>query len=228
MLKLLDVGDRFGNPVAAFLDIPYQHVDVEGMTIDDQLKAADLILFGGGADIHPSLYGHANVASHVGAGKSYRDVYEENIFVRNKRFHHKPMVGICRGAQFVCAMSGGSLIQDLGGHAIGRPHKIVTKDGQVLFVNSYHHQMMWPYDIDNKAAYDVLATTEVPLSKGYAYDVTALDSSLVGEREPEIVFFRETNALGIQCHPEWFSGDLKDSTGKYLNQLVVKQLNKEL
>lgn len=104
----------------------------------------DLIIFSGGADINPNLYGQANTHSYINPS---RDKIEVEIFIRS-RAAGIPLFGICRGHQFLNVMKGGELIQDLrtykkdheGYHSL----EIIEPDslvGEVYTeVNSLHHQ----------------------------------------------------------------------------------------
>lgn len=103
------------------------------------IQKADLIMFTGGADVSPHIYGQPNVASHCDSG---RDEYEMDVF-RMAKQEGKPMVGICRGAQFLNVMCGGKLYQDVDNHAIGGTHAAVELEtGEIHHVTSTHHQMM--------------------------------------------------------------------------------------
>lgn len=104
-----------------------------------------------------------------------------------------PMVGICRGAQLICAKSGGTLYQDLAGHITS--HRADTADGRDMLVTSSHHQMMNPVGTKHSV---LMWTTN---RSGYYISETI-------ERDPppvdyEVVYFPLTNALAHQPHPEW-------------------------
>lgn len=160
---------------------------------------ADVVLFSGGEDVSPSYYGEP-------AGKytfcdKLRDVYESQIFhyVLQRK---KPMLGICRGAQFLTVMSGGKLVQDITGHARSRDHKIFCQhhqDGKPeTYISSTHHQMMYPFDMPC-GDYQIEAYTEHRSShylNGWNDPIPHCGI------EPEIVFYPKTKSLCIQGHPE--------------------------
>lgn len=113
-----------------------------GHKVVDQEGEADFLCFTGGADVTSSLYGDK---SHPATYSDlHRDVVEGMIFKRaitNK----KPMVGICRGAQFLNVMSGGRMYQHVQKHAVHPGHHITDLvTGEVVFVSSTHHQMIMP------------------------------------------------------------------------------------
>lgn len=112
----------------------------------------DIVLFDGGADVHPSLYGgryHKTIHSNI-----LRDWNERIIF---DFYWSKPTkyVGICRGLQFLNVMRGGSLIEDLESeekkHNFTHQAKIIpdtmlseyleiVQEDVDIVVNSFHHQ----------------------------------------------------------------------------------------
>lgn len=111
----------------------------------------DGVIFSGGVDIDPSLYNQKNRCSEYVTVD--RDENERLIFdycVQKK----KPVLGICRGHQFINVMCGGSLYQDntekgeVNEHKGGVKHIINITDNSFLhnvlgsecLVNSYHHQ----------------------------------------------------------------------------------------
>lgn len=119
----------------------------------------DGFLFTGGQDVSPDLYGQ-NRTEKCGASCKERDEMEKLLFhmVYEK---DKPLLGICRGIQFINAVMGGTLYQDLPsqhpsdiGHHQTPPydvpvhsvsivehtplHELLQKE--TLMVNSYHHQ----------------------------------------------------------------------------------------
>lgn len=115
-----------------------------------QFPPLDGIVFTGGADIHPSLYGIQSLENI-----SERDLCEKEYF----RYYNGriPIVGVCRGMQLINSLMGGDLYSDLvtdisEKHSIHLPHnkfssyhKIISEgsslvsDGTYL-VNSRHHQ----------------------------------------------------------------------------------------
>jgi gamma-glutamyl-gamma-aminobutyrate hydrolase PuuD len=153
-----------------------------------------MVLFTGGADICPSLYGHK--PSNLTWCDPRRDVYE--LFAYRKTRRHKfPLVGVCRGAQFLCAMAGGTLYQHVSGHNTGN-HTIRTWDDRVMHVTSTHHQMQNPPD-DAR----ILAWSERRRSNIYiGEDNQELESP---NHEIECVYYPNINAVGMQYHPEMMS-----------------------
>lgn len=219
-MKMVDCGAMFGYHVASIFEpwgvevfTPKHEEDFE-----DTLNGVnvDLVMFGGGADIDPMIYKHLNLASGNSTMSAIRDKAEINMW-KAARKKNIPILGICRGSQFVCAQSGGTLVQDCTNH--GHTHSIVTNDGRVLDMTSTHHQMMYPFNIKHE-----LIAWAPRRSHKYVYAGLDFREDLL-EREPEIVYFPETNALGVQGHPEYFR-DKNHPTVMYVRTLVKDRLLK--
>lgn len=174
---------------------------------------AEVAMFTGGADISPQLYGEEDL--HCGGIDKHRDEYEVNAF---SVFSEKkiPLIGICRGAQFLTAMNGGKLYQHVNNHGLRGGHEIVTKTGEHYFMSSAHHQMMRP-----RGEFEIIAWT--PL-RSNLYLSGNRKEGVKSEREidPEIVWYPKTRALCIQGHPEYMEND--HPTNEYLRRLAVNLL----
>lgn len=180
----------------------------EDIPSDDFLRQCKGVVFGGGDDVPHGLYdeeeGEHRKTSSYG---TERTLLEVDIFDACQRVQ-VPTVGICRGAQFLCAMSGGKVVQHVTGH-LGS-HNVSVRDPETGFykkdpvrTRSTHHQMMMPFVIPEKE-YFIVAKSSTRMSEMYergpnAEDYTDEDMLC----EPEIVLFKSTNALAIQGHPEY-------------------------
>ena len=131
----------------------------EEETIDILLGTIQGILLTGGHDVCPSTYGEDKIPQ-CGATCRERDKME-HILLGRALGRDIPVLGICRGIQFINVFLGGSLYQDL---PTQRPsctehhqkppydvpvHEVELMDNSGLFrllnrkslsVNSYHHQ----------------------------------------------------------------------------------------
>lgn len=133
------------------------------------------IILWGGVDINPKWYGEE---PHPMTQKpnDARDVFEFKI-ARHAIEQGIPVVGICRGAQLLCVVNGGKLIQHVPEHQ-NCHHKITVKGGTIIKeVKADHHQVMIP--VGN---FELL---------GQYHNV------------PEIIWYPETKCLCVQPHPEW-------------------------
>ena len=180
-------------------------------------ETIDLVVFTGGSDVNPDYYGQ-NIGKYTHIDKE-RDIFEVNLWERLP--YNVLKVCICRGAQFATAMSGGSLIQHVNGH--GGDHVISTKEGINLTMTSTHHQMMYPYEL-NKDKFDLIAWSTYFKSDTYLNGRNEEIEIPTEFLEPEIVHYKNTNALAIQGHPEFSSCNREAS--EYCLDLIRNLLNK--
>ena len=166
-----------------------------------------VFLFGGGTDVSPDLY-NEKISPFSDCPDSRRDKLEAKIYelCLQKKI---PMIGICRGSQFLTVMNGGALIQHVSNHA-GPTHEIKDDMNNVIVANSYHHQMMFPWR-SNKP-FKVIASANPRKSTLYLgqngtnfFDDYGYTKSWIEKEftEPEIVWWPESKCLCIQGHPEW-------------------------
>lgn len=184
------------------------------------VPSVNLLVFTGGEDVSPNLYGEA-AHSYTGCNPR-RDAYETRFFesaVENKI----PMVGICRGGQFLNVMCGGKMHQHVDNH-IG-DHFIDVKypeeDSGLLLVSSTHHQMMHP-----GLAAEVLATRcshVVTTVEGYSERRFYKRKNYT---DYEVLFYPNQKALCFQPHPEFIAPQY-EGMRKYFNRLVQTLLMKE-
>jgi putative glutamine amidotransferase len=120
------------------------------------LDRLDAVVFAGGADLEPGLYGAARHAETTGL-RPDRDAAELPL-MRSALDRDLPTLGICRGMQLMSVVCGGSLVQHLPevfGHDRHRPapgvygsHDVRLEPGSRVHailgdrvnVPSYHHQ----------------------------------------------------------------------------------------
>lgn len=182
--------------------------DVDGISL--------LVLFGG-EDIGTCWYNERPVYSHGGLGPSARERTEVQLIDRCIE-RGIPILGICRGAQFMCAYLGGKVWQHVDNHA-GNDHRMFVwaeegMEGRYYTTNSYHHQMMIP-----SPEMEVIAEVLDPLSRRKCSEVPRNPSD---EPEAEIVYHAGKKVLMIQGHPEWVveEHDLWKLTRKLVKDLL--------
>lgn len=177
----------------------------------NKTEKPDLIVFCGGEDVNPSLYGEK---AHPKTKFNFnRDVRETSVFERHPNV---PKVGICRGAQFLNVCSGGALWQHVEGHCnTGNCHPIVDLlwTRQDIMVSSFHHQVMIP----GEDAY-VLAAAE---AVGQNHE-SMNPSQKPTEYDAEVVWYPKTRSLCFQPHPEGYQPKDVDSKAqtKYFFDLI--------
>jgi gamma-glutamyl-gamma-aminobutyrate hydrolase PuuD len=195
---------------------------IENVQLVNKLEEAQLVVFTGGEDVTPSLYGckkHPATYSNPD-----RDKYEQEIF---KRINPNKQVclGICRGSQFLCVMNGGLLIQNVTTHALYHTHSI-TNNKRIYEITSTHHQMMYPYNMKS-SDYDILFNSYCTGLTEYEGD-KIIQKNMNEDKEPEIVLYhKEGNpkCLAVQGHPEMIPDSIVSKMIDNLIQDLVNEIN---
>ncbi|CAH0226433.1 Putative glutamine amidotransferase Rv2859c [Microbacterium oxydans] len=160
----------------------------------------DGIVITGGDDVDPRRYGQAP-GPHTFLIDPERDDFESAL-IEAAIDRGVPVLGICRGAQLLNVVRGGTLHQHLplgdgeshGSYAYPRAHRVHDVRivpgsvahalyGATVRVNSFHHQA-----VDRPGA-DIVVTGSAP------------DGII------ESIEVRGAPAIGVQWHPETFGGD---------------------
>lgn len=170
---------------------------INNYELTDDLPDADIVLFTGGEDVDPSLYGcekHPTTYSNID-----RDLEEKAIFEQVKP--HQLCIGICRGSQFLCVLNGGLLIQNVSRHVGFGTHQIISAQDELkrVDITSTHHQMQYPFNLERGTDYKILyyASRRSEFYEG--------DKIEYPPCEPEVVLYKKRNkpkCLAIQGHPE--------------------------
>ena len=175
---------------------------------------ADLIVFAGGPDVDPMLYGekaHHTTRTNVLRDKADSELYELAVGLGI------PMLGICRGAQFLAVMNGGKLYQDVDNHYGDHDiwdirHKMLVKG-----ISSVHHQMVMD---DTANGMEIIAFTS---GKSKTRHLNNLDYETGSKLDIEAFWYRDTCSIGIQGHPEYSGYDAFTKWSLDLvNELVVE------
>jgi putative glutamine amidotransferase len=163
--------------------------------IEETLQALDGIVFSGGADVDPALYG-AGAHPETDVPQAKRDAGEMAL-LRAALEHDVPTLAVCRGVQLMNVARGGDLVQHLPervGHEEHREvpgtfseHQVEVKRGSRLgavvgdgpSVTSHHHQSLGR------------------VGEGLVETAWAADGTVEGVEDPTRRF-----ALGVQWHPE--------------------------
>jgi putative glutamine amidotransferase len=197
--------------------------------LTEKIKNLDLIILTGGEDVDPESYGQeTGKYTHVNKKRDsleFELLYPEKI---SQAFIKKiPKLGICRGAQLLTVYSGGTLIQHVEGHknneqiidiGVGSQKQMVKQ----ISIASDHHQMMFPYNL-NENNYELIGWSSHFQSNTYLNGRNEEIKLPKDFLEPEIVYYKGTNSLCIQSHPEWCI----DSEGSnYCLSLIHKYLFK--
>jgi gamma-glutamyl-gamma-aminobutyrate hydrolase PuuD len=166
-----------------------------GMQKAATVKEADIVVFSGGADVNPALYGQRPLREsswHV-----ERDDEEVAVYVEATE-RNKILFGICRGAQFIHVMNGGQLWQHVEGHG-GTQHLITDiEDNFELVANSIHHQML----MENEDI-EIAAVCTNQVSRKFYCD--SMSEELFDNEtliEIEAGYYADDRSFFVQGHPE--------------------------
>ncbi|AJT60769.1 putative amidotransferase [Citrobacter phage CVT22] len=171
-----------------------------GDTLVNSVEEADIIQFTGGEDVTPSWYQeHSHYSTYSNERRDDRELATwEQAFALGKF-----CVGICRGGQFLNVVNGGTMWQDVDGHAIHGTHGVLDiLTGRVIECTSTHHQMMKA----GKEGILVAKSAEMlSSSKRFMTGLHQEPQEQIArgvELETESVYYPATRSLCFQPHPE--------------------------
>ena len=188
--------------------------------LEQAAELCDGFLFTGGHDVSPDIYGEKPLEGKVSSNRRRDDM---ELFVLRKALESdKPVLGICRGIQFINAALGGTLYQDI---PLQHPSKVE------------HHQNP-PY---NKPVHVVSINVDSPLHKCLNTDTLLVNSyhhQAVKQIAPELKAMATsedglTEALympghrflwGVQWHPE-FSYITDDNSKKIFKAFITAMMD---
>ena len=192
-----------GLPV--MLPLTSDSVDIEHIA-----AMCDGFLFTGGQDVDPKLYS-ARKTGACGECSPERDLMEE-MLLKHAMKADKPILGICRGIQFINAALGGTLWQDI----------------PAQFSDTITHCQKPPYDVPihevniraDSPLYDLLKSDTIPVNSYHHQGVRALSPELLPMAEApdgliEAVYAPKQKFLwAVQWHPEF--SYLKDENSRLI------------
>lgn len=157
----------------------------------DGPRTPDLIVFTGGSDVSPYIYGEEPDGAR--GCDPVRDEFEKSIYEAHAGT--VPMVGICRGGQLLNVLNGGKMIQHLGKTISG---DVRDDEDRVLRVD--HHQGMLIDVAEGELLSFLHPNIELP----------------VDETPDYAIYYPATKSLCFQPHPEWGHKGTED----YFFQLI--------
>lgn len=182
-------------------------------------EGADLVIFTGGTDVNPELYGAERMSS-TDVPDHDRDAREMLLYQRCVT-QGIPMLGICRGAQFLHVMNGGKLYQHVDNHNGAHDVWDIIHHKKVQNVSSVHHQMVIE---DRKNGMTVIADNPDARNRWISEGVNRPGNHC----DVEAFFYRDTVCLGIQGHPEYtaYPGFSKWSL-ELINEFIIDNIDCE-
>lgn len=177
------------------------------------VEDANIICFTGGEDVDPRMYDQKPIEATYFNPR--RDAYEAGIYGEALALK-KPMIGICRGSQFLNVMNGGKLWQDVNKHAIHGTHSITDmRNGEELIgMTSTHHQQMIPGKDANVLAMACLSTRKES-------DTQVLEREKPEADDTEVVWYADSLSLCFQPHPEFSHGACRNYFLDLLDEYIL-------
>ena len=168
------------------------------------LEESDILVFTGGSDVEPRLYGELPL--EYTSFSRERDQDDKKAY--NSAGPHRLKLGICRGGQLLNVLNGGRMWQHVDEHA-GKKHFVLDhKTGKKFWCTSTHHQMMIP----GKSA-EIVGTARESKNR---YSERQHVSEVVDD-DIEILWYPESRSLCFQPHPELYGAE---ETRQYFFELV--------
>lgn len=217
------VNNTYINAIINAGGLPYLlPVSNDPILIGNILDNLDGIVFTGGQDVHPILY-NENPHQKLETVSPVRDM-SDLLWIHLALKKELPILGICRGEQFINVMYQGSLYQDLpsqyptevimhrqempgntGSHYIyltDNTHLKSILQVDSILVNSFHHQAV------------------KKVGKGLNVSATTSDGVV------EAIETVNGNVIAVQFHPEIFAAEGKKPYLNIFSDLIEKARNK--
>lgn len=197
------------------------------MALDTLIEDLDGLVLSGGSDVAPETYGETALKPEW-KGDAIRDRYEIALVQAFMR-HHKPILGICRGAQLLNVAMGGTLYQDIETQV---PGALVHRNWEIYDQN--HHEVRFEKGSGLEKLYGPGTHT---IGSIHHQGLKKLGRDLVVEatspKDGVIEAIRYTGgsyALAVQWHPEFHSVSKKpllDGT-PFLREFIEAGRNRPL
>lgn len=182
-------------------------------------QESEVLVFTGGADVTPFLYGEK--LHKTSKPNMIRDLYE--IRMVKEAPANKPKIGICRGAQLLNVLSGGTMWQNVNNHTT--PHTLYdVRSGEMIRVTSTHHQMMVQNEHGEVLAIAGMSTLKESDSLKFDYKPDKDDPETWEDNE--VIWYEHTKSLCFQPHPEYTNAgkECEDYFFSLVNELIIPSL----
>ncbi|MBB6271023.1 putative glutamine amidotransferase [Pedobacter cryoconitis] len=178
----------------------------------EDLQECDGFLLTGGIDVEPSYYdGPKNYPYKPAQFLPERDHFEKLIY-KYSQAHKVPVLGICRGMQYINILEGGKVLADIGGaneihkkQTLDKVHHVKIGHNSMLYaiiglekgiVNSAHHQGVTNNTLSNNLIANSYSLTSDQLIEGLEFkDKTDKSFMLAVQWHPERMKEKEVNPL---------------------------------
>lgn len=175
------------------VELPYEAA--AAATVD----RLDGLVITGGQDISPQLWG--GPAECVKGPVDMTRDSSESVLIAAALESGTPLLGVCRGAQLINVVLGGTLVGDL-------PSSVIDHTAQGQPVGARTHQVTFSEDSLSRQLYGT--TTTVNSLHHQAVDRPGAGVTVVGRADDGVVEAFEVvgkPVLAVQWHPEWLDTD---------------------
>lgn len=168
--------------------------------VDQLYELCDGILFAGGNDISPDLYGEAeNGAKNTSRA---RDDFELQLMKRALQ-DKKPLLGICRGMQLMNIARGGTIYQDIVSQVSGAQSHDSSNEAQSIEHIAHHLRVVSGTDFAR-----IIGAETVKSNSHHHQAIHKLGDSIKVNAFAEdgiiegVEIVGDQFAIGVQSHPE--------------------------
>lgn len=174
----------------------------------------DVILYAGGVDINPALYGEKPLPT-TQQPNLLRDGMEILQYQIGREWGAVNL-GVCRGAQLLNVLNGGKLWQHVDGHNKDHGVRVKGPDKYQHYVHlageltSSHHQMIIPPRNGNERhnPFEIVAEAMAVYNNAeerahQRWMRNTSDKRIPDRKEIEGIWYPNTQSLGVQFHPGW-------------------------
>ncbi len=161
----------------------------------------DGLVFAGGVDIDPALYGEAPHPK-LGRVNPEQDRVEFKLF-EWARASQMPVFAICRGLQVMNVVYGGTLYQDIDTQLPSDHNHLESFDQQERDLQSHRLDLL-----PGSRLVEYLGSSSIPINTLHHQAIKALGADLraVGWSDDGLIEAIESTtepwSIGVQCHPE--------------------------
>lgn len=175
------------------VELPYE------AAVPELVDRLDGLVVTGGQDVSPERWDGPPLCAK-GPIDTDRDNYEA-VLIEAALAIDLPVLGVCRGAQLINVVLGGTLVPDLGGSAVDHTsgeHAVGARTHDVTFeLGSLAARLYGPRTAVNSLHHQAVATPGVNVRiSGRAPDGVVEAIEMAGRP-----------LLGVQWHPEWLEDD---------------------
>lgn len=168
-------------------------------TLDELIDKLDGILFSGGSDLNPLLYGE-DIQNVCGFIVNERDNHEIKLIKKIIEETNIPLLGVCRGHQLLNVALGGTLYQDT--KSIGLKDHMILK----AYMSEYSHSVK--INKESKYSY-IFNNEEILVNSLHHQSIKDLgkDLEIVATSKDNIIEAisykkRKSFTFSVQWHPE--------------------------